>query len=58
MNGILLPILAAATVLFGLGLVVALIAWSRARAQAGSLATLLAVAEERAPRRERLRSAS
>ena len=48
MNGILLPILAAATGLFGLGLVVALVAWSRARAQAASLAILLAVAEERA----------
>ncbi len=48
MNGILLPILAAATAIFGLGLVVALIAWSRARAQAASLATQLAVAEERA----------
>ena len=48
MNGILLPILAAAAALFGLGLVVALIAWSRARAQAADLATRLAVAEERA----------
>ena len=48
MNGILLPILASATVLFGLGLIVALIAWNRARAQAASLSTLLAVAEERA----------
>ena len=48
MNGILLPILAAATVLFGVGLALALIAWTRARAQVANLATLLAVAEERA----------
>ncbi len=48
MNGILLPILAAATVLFGLGLALTLVAWTRARAQAADLATRLAVAEERA----------
>ena len=48
MNGILLPILAAAAVLFGLGLALALIAWTRARSEVANLSTLLAVAEERA----------
>ena len=48
MNNFLLPLLAAATAIFGLALVIALIAWSRARAQAASLATQLAVSEERA----------
>jgi DNA recombination protein RmuC len=48
MNAILLPTLAVVAVVFGLGLLAALFAWSRERARAADLELRLAVADERA----------